>query len=327
MIVINTVSDKLFSLNGVNYVKNFLSFVAGNKVLIYNAYDRTDERTDLTIYSDYLVNGVAYGSAAALQSALIPVTYTRDSLGGTVFGTIPYYNKITAQTGFSLVGQDLTVNADWIWMLENLLYTNTADVVINIPYCATGYSRIDYVVPNNSNGFTVITGVESNTVPIAPTIPNEGMFVTWCVVDDGSVVVNNSGLGDIYLLKSEEKTYQAGANIAIDETDPLNPIISSTVVGGGTSLTDASLRIYNDGTNDVIGSNVSTFKSKFTWLTGNSTTFTLPFTPTNLLSIHVNGLPLYKASQYTILLPNQIQILQTLANNDVVDFLYEHYNS
>lgn len=83
MIVINTVDSKTFSLNGVNYVKNFLSFVAGNKLCIYNAYDRTDERVALTIYSDYTVDGVVYANVSLLQNALISVIYTRDSLGGS----------------------------------------------------------------------------------------------------------------------------------------------------------------------------------------------------------------------------------------------------
>lgn len=82
MIVINTVSNKRFSLNGVEYLKNFLSFVAGNRLLIYNAYDRKDERTELTLFSDYTVNGVIYGSAAILQSALLDIIYSRGSLGG-----------------------------------------------------------------------------------------------------------------------------------------------------------------------------------------------------------------------------------------------------
>ena len=82
MIAINTVSDKRFSLNGIEYIKNFLSFVAGNRLLIYNAYDRKDERCDLTLYSEFTVNGNSYGSALLLQAALLDVIYTRNSLGG-----------------------------------------------------------------------------------------------------------------------------------------------------------------------------------------------------------------------------------------------------
>lgn len=98
MIIINTVSDKRFSLNGVEYLKNFLSFVAGNRLLIYNAYDRKDERCDLTLYSDFMVNGVVYGSASILQSALLDITYSRGSLVGdaTPVFISPYKNDFIA---------------------------------------------------------------------------------------------------------------------------------------------------------------------------------------------------------------------------------------
>jgi len=90
---------------------------------------------------------------------------------------------------------------------------------------------------------------------------------------------------------------------------------------------DESLVFYDVGGVQTLGSNVSNITSSFIWLTGNSTTFTLPFTPTNLSGIFINGLKLYNSSQFTMTLPNQITILQTLSNGDVVDFNYEHYNN
>ncbi len=81
MIVINTISNDRFSLNGVEYFKNFLSFVSGNNVAVYNAYDSRDQRINAEIYSNFIVNGVVYASALLLQQALIGVIYTRDSLG------------------------------------------------------------------------------------------------------------------------------------------------------------------------------------------------------------------------------------------------------
>jgi len=81
MIVINTVNNERFSLNGIEYLKNFLSFVSGDKVAIYNAYDKNDQRINLDHYSNFTVNGVAYNSAALLQAALLSVIYTRDTLG------------------------------------------------------------------------------------------------------------------------------------------------------------------------------------------------------------------------------------------------------
>jgi hypothetical protein len=82
MIIIDTVSSTRFSVDGVPYLKNYISEVAGNQITIFNAYDRKDIRVDWTHYGDITLNGVVYGNSADLQSNLLPVIYTRASLGG-----------------------------------------------------------------------------------------------------------------------------------------------------------------------------------------------------------------------------------------------------
>jgi hypothetical protein len=81
MITINTISATRFSFNGVTYHKNFMPFVTGNKIAIINVYDGCITLTDApTIFSDYTVNGATYSSVNDLQSALLDVIYTRNSL-------------------------------------------------------------------------------------------------------------------------------------------------------------------------------------------------------------------------------------------------------
>ncbi len=80
-VIINTVDSTRFSLNGIEYFKNFTSFVQGNRIQIFNAYDRTFELIPYTIFSDVVLNGTTHANPAALQSAILPVIYTRDSLG------------------------------------------------------------------------------------------------------------------------------------------------------------------------------------------------------------------------------------------------------
>jgi len=81
MITINTISPTRFSFNGVTYHKNFMPFVTGNKIAIINVYDGCITLTDApTIFSDFTVNGVTYSSVNDLQSALLDVIYTRNSL-------------------------------------------------------------------------------------------------------------------------------------------------------------------------------------------------------------------------------------------------------
>ena len=80
MRIIETVSSQRFSLDGIEYFKNYISEVAGNQITIFNAYDRKDVRVDWEHFGNVEVNGVVYGNSADLQSALLPVIYTRNSL-------------------------------------------------------------------------------------------------------------------------------------------------------------------------------------------------------------------------------------------------------
>jgi hypothetical protein len=80
MIEINSVNAQRFSIDGIEYFKNFLSSVVGAKVTIYNAYDVRDVRVSFESYQNIRLNGVVYGNVVLLQSALLPVIYTRDSL-------------------------------------------------------------------------------------------------------------------------------------------------------------------------------------------------------------------------------------------------------
>lgn len=83
MIVINNVDSQKFSFNGVEYFKNFTPVVVGNKIRVLNTYDSSIELTDAPrLYSDFEVNGVVYGNVINLQTALLPILYTRNSLVG-----------------------------------------------------------------------------------------------------------------------------------------------------------------------------------------------------------------------------------------------------
>lgn len=74
---INSLNDKNFTLNGIQYFRNYVSAVHGNKIEIYNCYERKDVLVPLTHFSEFTVNGSAYTSAASLQTALLDVMYSR----------------------------------------------------------------------------------------------------------------------------------------------------------------------------------------------------------------------------------------------------------
>jgi hypothetical protein len=254
MIVINTVNSKLFSLNGVNYVKNFLSFVAGDKVCIYNAYDRNDERIKPTIYTDFTVNGTAYGSATALQAALIGVIYTRDSLGGQIIGVQDAINDgeldlapsqnavfdalalksdktdtdspdiITTIGTVNQTGANITIDAlAFAWRIAQVNYTNTLQYTTTIASATEGFNRIDILVANTSNGFTKIQGVESADVAVKPSVPANALEAAFINVYGAVISTPQPAInGSEYVAKNElsaKKLYGTGNKAAFTMVD------------------------------------------------------------------------------------------------------------
>ena len=82
MNIISTINGKRFSFNNIQYLKNYVTEVHGNKIEIFNCYEREDVLAELARYSTFMVDGVRYPNALALQAALLPVLYSRSNLGG-----------------------------------------------------------------------------------------------------------------------------------------------------------------------------------------------------------------------------------------------------
>lgn len=80
MNVIQNINTTTFSLNGVRYLKNYVSRVSGSRVEVFNVYDRKETLIPLTHFAEFTVNGVIYESATALQIALLYQLYYRNNL-------------------------------------------------------------------------------------------------------------------------------------------------------------------------------------------------------------------------------------------------------
>jgi len=102
MIVINTVSSTRFSVDGIPYLKNYISEVAGNQITVFNAYDRKDVRIDWEYFGNINLNGTVYTNVADLQSALLSVIYTRASLNGGG-GSTPTFQELLADNGYEII--------------------------------------------------------------------------------------------------------------------------------------------------------------------------------------------------------------------------------
>ena len=91
-----------FKINNVTLVRNFHSYVHGNKLRIVNAYDTRDPLLPYTLFSDISVNGQVYASAVQLAEVLAPVLFSKQ--GGTGGGII---------SGSGISTRVVTVPVDW----------------------------------------------------------------------------------------------------------------------------------------------------------------------------------------------------------------------
>ena len=101
--------------------------------------------------------------------------------------TLPEFNKIVTQTGFTSTGSAITFNPSWTWLIKNVNYTNPLSVIKTIIPSAIGKKRIDVFVLNTLNTFQTISGAETTGSPVKPTIPLDTIEVTFCIVGDAGI--------------------------------------------------------------------------------------------------------------------------------------------
>jgi hypothetical protein len=127
---------------------------------------------------------------------------------------------ISAAKGFSISGTDITVNADWQWYIDNVLYTNPDAAVLSVDLSSSGMFRKVYVVPNDANGFDLIEGGEAASNPPTPELPYGGMYVTFFEVSDSGIGIPSDPYnGDSLVNKTDRGGYTGtsqGLNNRID---------------------------------------------------------------------------------------------------------------
>jgi hypothetical protein len=87
MIIINTIDEQTFSLNGINYAKNFIAIKAGsNSLMINNLYDTRFNLLQSTHYSEIKVNGIFYPNVNLLMNGLTSVLYYSKNIPDIPYG-------------------------------------------------------------------------------------------------------------------------------------------------------------------------------------------------------------------------------------------------
>jgi len=176
MHVIRTVNSKRFSLNGIEYLKNYITHVSGNQLEIFNCYDRADVPLPLTHYNQFMVNGSVYNSAAQLQSALADVLYVRTTLGAVAADinqdNIDLVRRLTI-SAFSMAnvlnainnGPAFTVNEKQsVWFAISVIPSSRRGTKSIYKYKMTGLGKGDYGAPNGNNSPIPLTAANLELV-------------------------------------------------------------------------------------------------------------------------------------------------------------------
>lgn len=157
-------------------------------------------------------------------------------------GLDPSNNGFLVNNGYTLVGNILTINAGWQWLLNGMLFTNEEDIVFTLEYTAAGFVRIDSVYANSNNELLLTSGGESETIAVPPQIPINTLLAFSVNIFDTTIAAEEEPvLGNIYLKKIFDKIHEFTAS-GTDVVIPFNLYGRNTVIldGAMTSISGFS---------------------------------------------------------------------------------------
>ena len=164
MIVINTVSEKYFSLNGVTYAKIYQPLIQGEfNVGIYNIYNTGQQILQSTSFDIIEVNGVVYGSVNDLVLNMLDVVFSNDLSDAVseINNLKIYLEEKTEKGGYSGTAQDLKNELDTkifegAFSYQSLDLLNAVDPVPDEGTPAKVVNDNDSVL---NGGYSVLNGV------------------------------------------------------------------------------------------------------------------------------------------------------------------------
>lgn len=224
MIIIQNINSQRFTLNGISYFKNYLSQVVNGNVRIINAYDSKLELLRYTPFNQVQLNGVVYASAALLQQNLLPVLYSRSTLG----------DGSAAENGFVQISPIVTLENPNrvripidpvipIWSIGGVQYSKNTITTLPIDDATAGHYRIDAVVANSANNFEVIQGQESEGIAVPPTIAYNVVLATYVNVFGDQIAGTSTPVPGGQFITKSSKQYR-GVNV--QNNNPTQILIS-----------------------------------------------------------------------------------------------------
>ncbi len=155
--------------------------------LVNQIVEGAKTNNELPIQTDLDVNSKVRVTKNNVSETLI----IKNIIDAAVMQSRSYVDRFIRVEGWVVSGNNITLKDSWEWYINGLFYTNTTQVLLSIPLCATGMTRMDTIVANNINTFDRIEGVPTSGTPFSPSpLPNtlEATFVT---VTDTTITVSD----------------------------------------------------------------------------------------------------------------------------------------
>jgi hypothetical protein len=202
------------------------------------------------IFQHFQFNGRVKGQPAVNDNEF--VTKSQLSEQGLV---VP--DGIVQYGGVEQDGNDIELDSLWVWRLASILYNKPDSTLFPIPEAASGYTRIDLIVGNGSNGMDRVAGteVELPNAAVPPNVPAGTVGLVMVFVTDVGLTwdefalssfvrfdINNQNLNEvqrrnarinIQALSRETDDVKVG-NLRLDHPDDQRAINLS--VGGGIQV-------------------------------------------------------------------------------------------
>ena len=132
------------------------------------------------------------------------------------------YNQLLAIGTISVSGTDITVPSGVSGQINGLLYGTSADTILSITLCPTGFSRKDIIVLTTANTVVVISGEETDgAIVLAPPVPTDAVYITEFDVNDTTIGTPiDPIMGTSFKKKTESTSFNdptlSGADAVID---------------------------------------------------------------------------------------------------------------
>lgn len=147
-------------------------------------------------------------------------------------------NAILELGTITRVSNTFTFSIGFKWRINALTYQNASAIDLTIIPATTGFKRIDVAVLNTSNTIELLSGVESETIALQPTIPvNALVLTTWNI--NGVTIEDEATplIGEDYVKKSFALAYVYPDITGADASIPIPANGASQIVMSNASLT------------------------------------------------------------------------------------------